>query len=216
MHLRTDLELAKILWDYNKLEQRVEKSDCIIALGCSDIRVAIKASELYLQNYAPKILFSGGFGYAKRNVFPKPEAEVFADEAIKIGVLTKDILIENKSTNTGENILFSKEIIKTTGLNIQSIILVQKPYMLRRSYATCRKQWPEVKISVASQEISFEDYPNEKVTLDHLMNALVGDTQRIKVYPEKGFQIYQEIPSNVWKAYEELVKRGYNNHLVEK
>jgi hypothetical protein len=43
---------------------------------------------------------------------------------------------------------------------------------------------------------------------------MVGDLQRIKVYPEKGFQISQDIPDDVWKAYEELVRLGYTKHLV--
>ena len=43
---------------------------------------------------------------------------------------------------------------------------------------------------------------------------MVGDLQRIKVYPERGYQTYQEIPSDVWEAYEELVRIGYNKHLV--
>ena len=42
----------------------------------------------------------------------------------------------------------------------------------------------------------------------------VGDLQRIKLYPEKGFQIPQEIPGEIWAAYEELVRVGYDKYLV--
>jgi hypothetical protein len=44
---------------------------------------------------------------------------------------------------------------------------------------------------------------------------MVGDLERIKLYPEKGFQIYQEIPEDVWAAFEELVNAGYTRHLVK-
>lgn len=44
---------------------------------------------------------------------------------------------------------------------------------------------------------------------------MVGDLQRIKEYPIKGFQIQQEIPSNVWDAYEKLVSLGYTSHLIK-
>ena len=44
---------------------------------------------------------------------------------------------------------------------------------------------------------------------------MVGDTQRINVYPHKGYQIEQEIPEDVWNAYQELAKRGYTRHLVK-
>jgi len=43
---------------------------------------------------------------------------------------------------------------------------------------------------------------------------MIGDLQRIKLYPEKGFQIYQEIPGDVWQAYEQLVKLGFDKHLI--
>jgi hypothetical protein len=43
---------------------------------------------------------------------------------------------------------------------------------------------------------------------------MVGDLQRIRLYPEKGFQIHQDIPDDVWDAYEELVKAGYTKYLI--
>lgn len=43
---------------------------------------------------------------------------------------------------------------------------------------------------------------------------MVGDLQRIKEYPAKGFQIPQEIPDNVWSAYEKLGCVGYTSHLI--
>jgi hypothetical protein len=43
---------------------------------------------------------------------------------------------------------------------------------------------------------------------------MVGDLQRIRLYPEKGYQIFQEIPDDVWAAYEELVAAGYDRHLI--
>ena len=44
---------------------------------------------------------------------------------------------------------------------------------------------------------------------------MAGDLQRIKLYAQKGFQIPQEIPINVWDAYEKLVETGYTKHLVK-
>ena len=47
-----------------------------------------------------------------------------------------------------------------------------------------------------------------------VVSIMVGDLQRIRVYAEKGFQIPQEIPDEVWKAYEELVALGFRERLV--
>ncbi len=73
----------------------------------------------------------------------EPEADQFAAIAIEMGVPTERILVENRSTNTGENVLFTKQLLAEKGLDPRTFIVVQKPYMERRSYATFRKVWPE-------------------------------------------------------------------------
>ena len=94
-------------------------------------------------------------------------------------------------------------------------LLVQKPYMERRSYATFKKHWPEKKVLITSPQIPFDQYPTEEIPLEHVINIMVGDLQRIKIYPKKGFQIFQDIPGDVWRAYESLVQLGYTKHLVK-
>ena len=51
--------------------------------------------------------------------------------------------------------------------------------------------------------------------MDKVINIMVGDLQRIKVYAERDFQIYQDIPGEVWDAYEQLVGAGYTEQLVK-
>ncbi len=211
----TDDQLAEILWNYNNLQQTLRKSDCILALGSNDVRVARQAAELFLSGYAPIIIFSGGFGVLTKQLYNKPEAEIFSDEAVKLGVPKDKIFIENQSSNTGENIIMSKKLIKEKGLDIASIILVQKPYMLRRAFATFKKQWKEMEFIVTSPQISYKDYPNETISKHLLINIMVGDTQRMALYPQKGFQIPQEIPEDVWSAYKVLIKRGYTQHMIK-
>jgi uncharacterized SAM-binding protein YcdF (DUF218 family) len=92
---------------------------------------------------------------------------------------------------------------------------VQKPYMERRTYATFKKVWSEKEIVVTSPMLSFEEYVNDDFPKDYVINVMVGDLQRIKVYPEKGFQIPQDIPENVWEAYEYLVSEGYTAQLIK-
>jgi uncharacterized SAM-binding protein YcdF (DUF218 family) len=126
----------------------------------------------------------------------------------------KDILIENRSTNTGENILFTRQLLQEKGLDPQSFILVQKPYMERRTYATFQKQWPGKTVYVTSPQISFEKYSTSEAPLEQVINVMVGDLQRVRVYAEKGFQIHQDIPGEVWNAYERLVALGFNKQLI--
>ena len=215
MITKETLTLAKLLWDYHHINHRIKKADCILVLGSHDVRVAERAAELFLDQFAPLLIFSGGLGRLTEGLWPEPEADLFAKIAIAKGVPKEAILIENKSTNTGENILFTQQLLLEHELHPQSFIVVQKPYMERRSFATFKKHWPDKDVIVTSPQISFEDYATEEITLEQVINIMIGDLQRIKIYAEKGFQIYQEIPSQVWQAYEQLVRSGYDAHLIK-
>ncbi len=215
MDQTTDVNrLAKIVWDYHNLHQKPEKADCILALGSNDIRVAERAAQLFFEGLAPLVIFSGGRSRLTPAEWRTSEAEEFAKRAISMGVPENKILIENTSRNTGENIELTKQLLAKRHLNPKRIILVQNPYMERRSYATFEKVWPGKELIVTSPQISFENYPNEKLSKDFIINIMVGYLQRIRIYPEKGFQIHQEIPDEVWDAYNKLVALGYTKHLV--
>jgi uncharacterized SAM-binding protein YcdF (DUF218 family) len=208
------VKLAQKLWDYHHLYHEMEHSDCIFALGSHDLRVADRAAELYLEGWAPLLIVSGGLGNVTRGIWTETEADKFARIAIEKGVPESAILIENRSTNTGENILFTQQLLKEHGLDPQSFIVVQKPYMERRSYATFKKHWPGKKLIVTSPQIRFEAYPTDEIPLEKVINIMAGDLQRIKEYPAKGFQVPQDIPEDVWDAFERLVAMGYDKHLV--
>jgi uncharacterized SAM-binding protein YcdF (DUF218 family) len=209
------MDLAQILWDYHHMHHTLVPSDCILVLGSHDQRVARRGADLYLDGLAPLLVFSGGLGRLTKALWQETEADLFARIAVELGVPREAILIENRSTNTGENILFSRQLLDANGLMPQKFIVVQKPYMERRSYATFKKQWPDKELQVTSPQLSFAAYPTDDISLERVINIMVGDLQRIKLYPEKGFQIYQEIPRVVWEAYELLVSMGYDEQLVK-
>ena len=210
--------LAEQIWRYHQMNHQLEKADVILVLCSHDERVAERGAELFLEAWAPLLIFSGGSGSITSGLWSEPEADRFANVAINQGVPREKILIENKSTNTGENILFTKQLLADRNLNPEKFILVQKPYMERRAYATFMKLWPEKQALVTSPRVSFEqylnEYANQQLSADDVVSIMVGDLQRIKLYPEKGFQIQQEIPNEIWAAYEELVRCGYDKHLI--
>ena len=207
-------ELALVLWDYMHLKHELASSDVILVLGSNDLRVAAHAADLYLQGLAPHLVFSGNVGRLTEGVFKKTEAEAFAEVAMAKGVPASAILLEPRSTNTGENIDFSRELLASKGIDPQRLIVVQKPYMERRGFATFMKRWPGKEVRMSSPPISFHDYPTEELPKELVINILVGDVQRVRIYPDKGFQIPQPIPDEVWAAYEELVAQGFDRHLV--
>jgi uncharacterized SAM-binding protein YcdF (DUF218 family) len=211
-------QLAETLWNYHQLGHELAPSDVILVLCSHDTAVAERGAELYLNGYAPLLIFSGGLGGITKHLWTEPEADQFAAIAVAKGVPANRIFIENRSTNTGENIQFTRSLLAARGLNPERFIVVQKPYMERRSFATFRKLWPEKQVAVTSPRVSFDEYlarySNAALSADDVVSIMVGDLQRVKVYPEKGFQIAQEIPPEVWSAYEDLVAAGYDRHLI--
>jgi uncharacterized SAM-binding protein YcdF (DUF218 family) len=208
------LTLAKRLWQYHHMNHDLIKSDVILALGSHDLRVAERAAEVYLEGWAPLLVCSGGLGNLTSGIWTESEADQFAAIAIKMGVPESAVLVENRSTNTGENIIFTDRLLKEKSIAPHSFIVVQKPYMERRSYATFKKHWPDKNVVITSPLISFEDYPTADIPVDRVIEIMVGDLQRIKEYPAKGFQIPQEIPDDVWEAFEKLVAAGFDGHLI--
>ncbi len=211
-------ELAEILWNYHRLNHPLSPSDAIFVLCSHDMAVAERGAELYLQGYAPLLIFSGGFGGITKSLWTDPEADRFAQVAVRAGVPAAAILIENKSSNTGENVAFTRALLAERGLAPQSFILVQKPYMERRTFATFKKIWPEKTAIVTSPQVSLDEYlarySNASLSVDDVVSIMVGDLQRVKVYPDRGFQIPQEIPPGVWAAFEALLQAGYDKHLI--
>jgi len=209
---------AKIIWDYMLMHHELRPVDAILVFGSSDVRVAEHAADLFKRGYGEYIIFAGNSGakYGKTAHFDKPEAEIFATIARNAGVPIEKILIEDQSANSEQNVRFTKALLEEKGPDYQSFIVVQKPFMERRAYATFKKFWPEARCLMTSPNLSYEEYldvtPEER---DRYLNAMVGDLQRIKEYPAVGFMIQQEIPDEFWQAYEQMVALGYTKRLIK-
>lgn len=211
------LSLANILREYHQVHHLLEPSDIIMVLGTNDLRVVQRGVDLLKAGYAEKILFSGGIGrLTDHDIFFQgtTEAELFAQIAINQGVSENKIIIENKSTNTGENIQFSYQILQDK--NIKSVILIQKPYMERRALATFEQQRPDTttRVLVTSPQILFDDYPTDRLSIDLVIHMMVGDLQRIIEYPGLWFQSYQEVPSHVMLAYQNLIDLWFTEKMI--
>ncbi len=210
--------LVEKIWRYHQLDHELSKADVILVLCSHDTIVAERGAQLFLEGWAPLLVFAGGLGSITGRVWSEPEADQFARIAAGLGVPREKILVENKSTNTGENVRFTRQLLAERQLDPQKFIVVQKPYMERRSYATFRKLWHEKDVIVTSPRISLDGYldrySHETLSRDDVISIMVGDLQRIRLYPARGFQIPQEIPDDVWEAYEALVEAGYDKHLV--
>ncbi|MCD8070568.1 MAG: YdcF family protein [Akkermansiaceae bacterium] len=204
---------VRLLWEYHRMHQPPEPADIIFVLGSNDPRVAVHAARLFLRGLAPLLLFSGGTGRftAGQSV---SEAERFARVAGQEGVPARCMLIENRSANTGENIRFSRALLEREGVAVRKVLAVQKPYMERRTFASMQVQWPGVETRVSSPPLTFEEYLTPELTGDFVINAMVGDFQRVLEYPKRGFAAEQPVPGDVMRAFECLVSLGYTAQLM--
>jgi uncharacterized SAM-binding protein YcdF (DUF218 family) len=205
---------AALIWSFHQMHHPVGPVDAAIGLGSHDLGVAAYSAELYRAGLFPTLVFTGANSPTTAKVFPRGEAVHFREHAIELGVPADAILLEPHAANTGQNITLSREVLAATGIHPATVLLVSKPYMERRSYATARKLWPDVDIICASEPLEFDDYlksiGDDKLVLD----MLVGDLQRVIEYPALGFAVEQEVPKDVHAAYESLIRDGFTSRLI--
>lgn len=212
---KEDLKFANSIWNFRSIQETIQKSDLIFVLCSHDLRVAKYAVDLFKKGFANHILFSGGLNFFTKHIFPKSEAESFAEFAFSENIQNEAIIIENKSTNTGENILFSKHLLDSLNLKMKSIIAIQKPSMTLRIKLALDKQWNEGNFYISSPNYSLFDASHSHINLFMIINEIVGDLQRIIEYPKFGFQSETIIPDHINNAYNSLIETGYNLHLIK-
>lgn len=214
-------QALKNIWNYMKLNQDIEKCDLIIGCGCANLDIPVKCSELYKQGFAPKILFAGGYGKITKNSFNKTEAEIYKEIAIANGVNEADILIETESTNTGDNFKFAEKILDKYNIKHDRIIIVDKSFKERRSYSAAKIVFQKKKLMVTTPDMTFDEYldslskkKNDEII--DIISVIVGDVQRIIIYPQFGWQTENEVPEMVLKSYYYLKEIGFSKYILSK
>lgn len=213
------MDPLQVIWDYLGMHQEPRKADCIVGFGNFNDNIACRAAQLYHQGYAPKVLFTGGLGRNTAGLLPEPEAVRFAKVAIAMGVPAHDILLEDRSTNTRDNILFTREKLRELDLPHGRILGVHQPFMERRICAAMGVYWPELDFSVTSPQVSIEQYledaKKQGLAENAAISVIVGDFQRMDLYAKKGYQLPQDIPEEAWEAFRQLVAMGYDQQLAK-
>ena len=213
------LKPLQVIWDYLGLHQQPEKADVIVGFGNFNTDIARRAAELYHQGYAPKILFTGGLGRNTEGLLPEPEAVRFARVAMECGVPKEDILLEDKSANTKENIEFTRKLLEELRIPHDRILGVHQPFMERRITAAMGVYWPELDFSITSPQVSIPEYlqraKEQGISENASISVIVGDFQRMDLYAKLGYQLPQHIPEEAWQAFHQLVAMGYDKQLAK-
>ncbi|MEU4809977.1 YdcF family protein [Nocardia fluminea] len=211
--LRPDVET---LWRFNQMDHDLRPTDLGVGLGSHDLGVATHTADLYQAGMFPRVVFTGANAPTTVERFPRGEAVHYREHAIDLGVPADTILLEPRAKNTTENIEFTRSVLAEHGLTdeIRSVTLISRPYQQRRSYAICRKKWPEVDVICSSLPLELDAYVASIGDARKVIDMLVGDTQRLWTYPANDWAIEQHIPADVIAAYESLVHAGYTSRLV--
>ena len=213
------LEPLQVLWDYLCLHEPLKKADCIVGFGNFNTDIARRAAQLYREGWAPKVLFTGGLGRNTEGLLPEPEAVRFARVAMECGVPECDIILEPDSTNTKENILFTRQKLESLGIPHGRILGVHQPFMERRIKAAMGVYWPELDFDVTSPQVTIPEYleaaSKQGVSPNASVSVIVGDFQRMDLYAKLGYQLPQHIPDKAWDAFHKLVEKGYDKQLAK-
>lgn len=213
--------LAAQIFEYG-LSQDAELAPAaaILAFGSHDEHVAECAAELYRQGLAALVIFTGGLGRITSRLWQEPEAERFAHIAMEAGVPEEAILTEPRSTNTGDNIRFTKKLLEARGIEGAPLLVVERPYRALRTRATLTRLWPELSFEMASPEIGYEEYARwygsglAPISKHEFISVMVGDVERNIIYPERGWQDAVFTPEPVREASHLLAQAGYTEQLL--
>lgn len=114
--------INQLFFNFN---EQINKVDIILVLASSSIKRIEKAVEI-AKKYKKKIIISGGNFLNKDNMY---EYEKYYIYCLTHGIEKKDIILETKSHNTLENILYSKEIFENKYKNI--VVVSSSQHLLR-------------------------------------------------------------------------------------
>ncbi len=115
-----------------------KKGDSVAMVFGSNLEYREKTEEvvkLYKDGYVDKIILSGGIGYypslnAKILI---PEGQRMREVAKELGVPDSDLLVDDKSRNTSENVVNSYKLIKGKfNFEIDNLCLVSTDYHIKR------------------------------------------------------------------------------------
>jgi uncharacterized SAM-binding protein YcdF (DUF218 family) len=136
---------------------------------------------LYGQGYFNSLIISGGITRQEAS----SEAGTIFQALVKRGISEDRIVLEDKATNSGENVLFSRA--KVRDLDITEILLIGKISSKRRYIMTVRKQWPEIR-RICCYGVNYFSCAEEYWWKDReFRKRVISECRKIRSYIQKEF-----------------------------
>ena len=227
------------------------EADLLILMGgITTADFAETAAHAFGHGFAKRLMIVGGNGHSSQNLRDniashprygavatagRPEADILADILVEfLGVERTRILVENRSTNCGNNATYALEVARRSGPIPECVVIVQDPLMQRRTFESFSHEWrmewslfdcfaPAIPLlGVRDGELAFADpahagYYKMKSFLDLLMGEIPRLRDDEQGYGPKGhgFIGHVDIPEAVLDAFDRLLP-VYAQHVRPK
>ncbi len=165
--------------------QPAAHADYSIVLGMNLWQRPIStAITLYHQGISGKLILCGGFN----STIQQEEATVMQQFALEKGIPPKDLMLDNVSLNTYENIANALNLLKTSKLDVDQITLniISIHFHARRALLTAEKLFPTARM------ISTVTYPSIHYTAANwhqsetgILNVFSELNKLIRYFPDK-------------------------------
>jgi uncharacterized SAM-binding protein YcdF (DUF218 family) len=155
------VELVSEINNYLGEKEEPEESDVILVYGSKDLKRARLAVSLWKEGLAPIIVMAGG----KPNYIEEggiPEATIFRDEAIRLGVPETRIIAEINSITVPDNTRSAMNLMDNLNIPYKRIIIVIAWFAMRRAWVHLSKYGPTgIKIYRTCPEVANANlFPN--------------------------------------------------------
>lgn len=139
----TNVDVTRAGWITRNLEVITTMPayvDVVVVFGTKDLEPAVLAGQLVKRGQAGYVALTGG----KNRALSTNEADAHLAVLLKLGVPSSKIILENKSTNTLENVLYILPKLKATipAGTVASIVVATKWYHCRRAMMTLKRHFP--------------------------------------------------------------------------
>lgn len=214
----------------------IMKVDILVLLGNSIPHTIKCAVYAYENNLCDMILINGGIGHSTEilrqqvrkderfnsiQVDNRAEADIFFDIMTKIYKVPENmIIVENQSTNCGDNALKAVKLLSELQISYNSILLVQDPTMQLRTHASFKKHIRNEKVKIINYA-PFIPEVNEDLKLinrdvdgiweeKRFLELIMGEIPRLKDDVKgygpcgKNFIAHVEVPSEIEEYYNRL------------
>lgn len=199
--------LAGVLYDFLAAQPKeprdLEPADVIFVFGHNDPRPAEHAAFLFELERARIVLVSGGVG-------PRTElTSAYSSEADYYGAILQaahvpkgNVILEDKATNTLENVMYGMSRLTVSMSNPSRIIVVSVAPLLLRSELTLRQHFPQIHIQKSAPNMK-----REWVEDNAKVKRLCGEIERLIQYSARGDIAHVNIPAGTMEACRVLRSR---------